>query len=116
MNAKVRVVKKPWGREMIFALTRQYAGKILIIEKGKRLSSQYHKVKHETLYTLKGRFLLRLGGKRKVMKAGMAFDIPPKTVHRFEAPYGRVTLLEVSTPEVWDIVRLADDYGRTGDK
>ena len=116
MQSPVKVVKKPWGREIWYAQHKKYVGKILIIEKGKRLSRQYHKVKHETLYTLKGRFLLRLGGKRKVMKAGMAFDIPPKTVHRFEAPYGRVTLLEVSTPEVWDIVRLADDYGRTGDK
>ena len=116
MNVKVKTVKKPWGKEIWYARSRSYVGKILVINKGKRLSLQYHNKKHETLYTLKGRFLLELGGRRTVKGPGSAFTIPPKTVHRFEARFGQVTLLEVSTPEVWDIVRLADDYGRAPNK
>ena len=108
----VKVVQKPWGREIWYAHNPRYVGKILVINKGHRLSLQYHKVKHETLYALKGRFLLQLGKRRRVVRPGTAFAIPPKTVHRFEARYGPVTLLEVSTPEVWDVVRLSDDYGR----
>ena len=115
MNAKVRVVKKPWGREMIFALTRQYAGNILIIEKGRRLSLQYHRRKHESLFVLKGKLTLRLGGAARLAGPGEAFDVSPGTVHRFEARHGRVTLVEVSTPELDDVVRLSDDYGRTGE-
>lgn len=115
MNARVRVVKKPWGREMIFALTRQYAGKILIIEKGRRLSLQYHRRKHESLFVLKGKLTLRLGRAARLAGPGEAFDVSPGTVHRFEARHGRVTLVEVSTPELDDVVRLSDDYGRTGE-
>lgn len=108
----VKVVEKPWGREIWYARSPRYVGKILIINKGHRLSRQYHKIKHETLYALKGRFLLELGRRKKVVGPGSAFVIPPGMVHRFEARYGPVTLLEVSTPEVWDVVRLSDDYGR----
>ena len=108
----VKVVRKPWGREVWYAQNPRYVGKILSIRKGHRLSLQYHKVKHETLYALKGRFLLQLGKRRRVVRPGAAFIIPPGTVHRFEARFGPVTLLEVSTPEVWDVVRLADDYDR----
>jgi mannose-6-phosphate isomerase-like protein (cupin superfamily) len=116
MSATVKTVLKPWGREIWYACNRLYVGKILFIKKGHRLSLQYHKRKHETLYTLKGRFILEKGGRKTVLGAGSAFEIPPKTVHRFEARFGPVTLLEVSTPQVSDIVRLADDYGRAGGK
>ncbi len=108
----VRTVEKPWGREIWYAQAPRYVAKILIIHKGRRLSRQYHKVKHETIYTLRGRLRLELGSARRIVGPGSAFTIPPGTVHRFEAPFGRVTLLEASTPEVWDVVRLADDYGR----
>lgn len=110
--AKARVVRKPWGREVVFARNRRYAGKLLVIEKGHRLSLQYHKVKRETLYLLEGRMTLTLGRRRRVVGAGAVIDVPPGTVHRFEARHGRVRLVEVSTPELSDIVRLADDYGR----
>ncbi len=113
MRSSVKIVKKPWGHEIWYAQAPKYVGKILTINKGHRLSRQYHNVKHETIYTLKGRWLLELGGKTLVQKPGMAVAIPPKTVHRFCAPYGRVTILEASTPEVEDVVRLSDDYGRT---
>jgi len=110
--APVTVVPKPWGHELIYAQARRYVGKILVINKGKRLSRQYHKVKHETIYVLKGRLTLELGGRTKVAGPGKAFAIAPKAVHRFSALHGRVTVLEVSTPELWDVVRLSDDYGR----
>jgi mannose-6-phosphate isomerase-like protein (cupin superfamily) len=84
----------------------------LVIEKGHRLSLQYHKKKHETVYTLRGRWRLVLGNAASVQRPGCVTVIPPGTVHRFESPFGRTTLLEVSTPEAWDVVRLADDYKR----
>jgi mannose-6-phosphate isomerase-like protein (cupin superfamily) len=107
-----KTVRKPWGREIVFARNRSYAGKILVIEKGHRLSLQYHKVKRETLYLLEGRLHVELGHRLRVVKPGAVIDVPPGTVHRFHARTGRVTLVEVSTPELSDIVRLADDYGR----
>jgi quercetin dioxygenase-like cupin family protein len=107
-------VDKPWGYELIFALApKKYAGKILVIEKGKRLSLQYHRKKHESLYVLKGKLTLRLGQKTHVAGPGTAFSVPTGTVHRFESHHGRVTLVEVSTTELDDVVRLQDDYGRT---
>lgn len=109
---RVKRVRKPWGHELWFAQNKRYVGKILAIRKGHRLSRQYHKVKRETLYLLKGRMRLELGGRKRMIGPGTAFDIPPRAVHRFEAPLGPVTLVEVSTPEVWDVVRLDDDYGR----
>jgi mannose-6-phosphate isomerase len=112
---KTERVAKPWGHELIFALApRRYAGKLLVIERGRRLSLQYHRRKHESLYVLKGRLTLRLGRATRTLGPGAAVAIPPRTVHRFEARGGRVTLVEVSTPELGDVVRLSDDYGRTG--
>jgi len=112
----MKTVKKPWGREVWWAQGPTYVGKFLHINKGHRLSLQYHKIKHETLYTLKGPYLLEVGTRRRTrrrrMKTGSVVELKPKTVHRMEARYGAVTLLEVSTPEVWDVVRLADDYRR----
>lgn len=108
----MKKVEKPWGHEIWFARHKKYVGKILVIDKGHRLSRQYHRVKHETIYVLRGRLLLELGRRSKELSPGKAFAVAPGTVHRFAAPRGRVTLLEVSTPEVTDIVRLSDDYGR----
>ena len=116
-NNSIKTVLKPWGKEIWFAQTKKYVGKILIIKKGQRLSRQYHKVKHETLYTDSGKYVLELGAKgekKRIMKPGDAFVVTPKTVHRMFAKYGDVRILEVSTPEVWDVVRLQDDYGRSG--
>ena len=111
-KTSVTVVDKPWGHEVIYAQAPRYAGKILVINKGRRLSRQYHKVKHETIYVLKGRLALELKGRKLTAGQGRSFLIQKKAVHRFAAPHGRVTLLEVSTPELWDVVRLSDDYGR----
>jgi mannose-6-phosphate isomerase-like protein (cupin superfamily) len=111
-----QTVRKPWGKEIIYAHDKRYMGKILVIDKGHRLSLQYHKAKHETVYTLKGRPVIQIGRRRVTARPGSVFVIPPKTVHRFEARSGRVTLLEVSTPRNADIVRLEDDYGRVKSK
>ena len=117
MKFKTVLVKKPWGHELIFALApKKYAGKILVIEKGKRLSLQYHRRKHESLYVLKGHLTLLLGKKTVTAGPGSAFAVPTGTVHRFASRHGRVTLIEVSTTELDDVVRLSDDYGRTGEK
>jgi quercetin dioxygenase-like cupin family protein len=112
-SAPIATIDKPWGNEVWFAQSAKYVGKILTINKGHRLSRQYHKVKHETIYVLKGKLKLELNRKTGILEAGSAAIVPTKAVHRFEAPYGRVVLLEVSTPEVWDVVRLSDDYGRS---
>ena len=112
-----RRVDKPWGHEIIFAHTDQYVGKILVIEGGHALSRQYHEVKDETLYVLEGTLILELGVgdnlKRETVEAGHGFHVTPYTVHRFSAD-NRVRLLEVSTPELEDVVRLEDRYGREG--
>ena len=117
MKFAAKTIKKPWGHELLFALVpKKYAGKLLVIERGRRLSLQLHRRKHESLYVLKGRLTLRLGDRTRVAGPGSAFEVAPGTVHRFEARHGRVTLLEVSTTELDDVVRLQDDYGRTGGK
>jgi mannose-6-phosphate isomerase len=110
---KPKKVIKPWGWELWFAHTRHYVGKIIFIKKGHRLSLQFHRQKHETIYTQKGTWLLIAGSKRRRMKSGDFAVIPPKKIHRFCSPYGDVQLLEVSTPQVKDVVRLHDDYGRS---
>jgi mannose-1-phosphate guanylyltransferase len=109
----VKIVKKPWGKETWFAFTKKYVGKILFIKKGHRLSKQYHKVKHETIYTLEGSYIMELKNSNKFMKQNSVIVIPPKKIHRMYAKFCDVTLLEVSTPEVRDVVRLEDDYGRS---
>ena len=108
----MKKVMKPWGWELWFAHSAKYVGKILFIRKGHRLSKQYHRQKHETIYTDQGRWLLEINGHKKMMKPGSSAVVPPRTIHRYCAPYQNVRLLEVSTPQVKDVVRLDDDYGR----
>ena len=115
----MRRVEKPWGHEIIWAETDRYAGKILHIEPGHALSLQYHERKAESILVLKGRLHLHVAASRedpvevRVLDEGEAFDIVPGTVHRFEARES-VDLVEVSTPELDDVVRLEDRYGRQG--
>ena len=114
--AKIKITKKPWGEECLFAKTDKYAGKILIVRKGHRLSLQYHKVKDETLYLEEGilRLIIAKGKHNLVSRtvtAGESFRVSPKTLHRFEA-VENCRLIEVSTPELADVVRMEDDYGR----
>lgn len=108
----IKVINKPWGREVWFAHTPRYVGKLLYIRKGHRLSLQYHRVKQETVYTDRGCYVLELNGGRRIMRPGSVVTIRAGDHHRFWAKSGMVRLIEVSTPEVKDVVRLSDDYGR----
>jgi len=121
----VQVVKKPWGEERWFAHAKNYAGKILYIRRGHRLSLQYHRKKDETIYVDQGKLKLVLSampsskkGLRKsqwpfhILGPGDSFHIPPRTIHRFEAVTA-CRLLEVSLGPLDDVVRLEDDYGRS---
>jgi len=108
-------VEKPWGYELIWALTDRYVGKILHIEPGHVLSLQYHNRKDETIHVLSGEIIFRVKeGDALVerrMRAGESYHIAPLTVHQMEAVTA-ADLLEASTPEIDDVVRLQDRYGR----
>jgi len=108
-------VAKPWGYEIIWARTDRYVGKILHIEPGHVLSLQYHNKKDESIYVLAGEIILRLQqGETLIerrMAQGEAIHIPPKQIHQFEAVVAS-DLIEASTPELDDVVRLKDRYGR----
>ena len=114
-----RKVEKPWGWELIWALTDAYAGKILFVAAGESLSLQFHNVKDESWYVLEGRARLELGSAGeavladRVIAAGEAFRFPPGTVHRVTA-LEDTRVLEVSTAHLDDVVRLEDRYGREG--
>ena len=116
--AETRRVPKPWGHELIWAHTERYVGKVLVIEAGKRLSLQRHEVKDESIYVLSGRLRLLLeddAGEVRTEELGPGDHRRVETgrIHRYEA-IERVELMEVSTPELDDVVRLQDDYGREG--
>jgi mannose-6-phosphate isomerase len=108
-------VDKPWGHELIWARTDRYVGKILHIEAGHVLSLQYHNKKDETIHVLSGEIVLRLQqGETLIerrMGKGESFHIQPPQIHQFEAVVTS-DLLEASTPELDDVVRLKDRYGR----
>ncbi len=112
-------VDKPWGHELIWAKTDRFAAKILFVKAGHSLSLQFHKVKDEAWYVLSGRAQLELGAmgermlNREVVGPGAAFHFQPGTVHRLTAVED-TTILEVSTPQLDDVVRLEDRYGREG--
>ncbi|MDP9492182.1 MAG: cupin domain-containing protein [Actinomycetota bacterium] len=112
-------VDKPWGYELIWALTEHYCGKLLVVQAGHELSLQFHREKDESWYVLEGRAKLELAAAgekattNEVVKPGAAFRITPGTVHRVRA-LEDTTILEVSTPHLDDVVRLEDTYGRAG--
>jgi len=110
-------VEKPWGYELRFVTTPRYAGKLLFVRGGRQLSLQYHRRKDEAFLVHEGTLDLVLGqgAEQRVVRlaAGGSWHISPGTVHRFRA----VTdcfLFEVSTPELDDVVRIEDDFGRAG--
>ena len=117
-GALPRRVEKPWGHELIWAHTDRYVGKLLVIEAGKRLSFQYHEQKDEWIHVLDGRLRLALEdddgsvGVREI-GPGDGARVRVGRRHRYEA-LETCTLIEVSTPELDDVVRLADDFGREG--
>ena len=113
-----RRVPKPWGHELIWALTDRYCGKVIAIDAGRRLSLQRHERKEESVYVLRGRLRLHLEDDDGVVQvvelaSGGSRHIPTGRIHRFEA-VDDVELIEVSTPEIDDVERLEDDYGREG--
>jgi len=115
----VRRIDKPWGHEEIWAETPRYLGKILAIRAGQRLSLQLHRQKDETIYVLRGTLRLTLENDAGVLETrdlapGNSAHIAPGRRHRFEA-IDACELCEVSSPEIDDVVRLQDDYGRASD-
>jgi quercetin dioxygenase-like cupin family protein len=113
-----RRIDKPWGYELWWALTDDYAGKILWVEGGHSLSLQVHQHKDETAYLLSGRLLLTKGPSEEELTTtelgpGDTWRNVPGDVHTIEA-IEDCTVLEVSTPELDDVVRLSDSYGREG--
>ncbi len=117
-QTEIKDIPKPWGKEIWFANQPEYTGKILCITKGHRYSLQYHERKKETQYLLKGSIKFSLGPsadalEEHFMKPGDKLDIYPGTVHRAEALEDS-EILEVSTSDLDDVVKLADDYGRSG--
>ena len=120
LSEKPKRVEKPWGYELWWARTDRYVGKILHVKRGESLSLQYHNVKDETIMLQSGRLLFETrptgeeGELRKVeMQPGDVFHITPGTLHRMTA-LEDCDIVEVSTPELDDVVRLEDRYGRAG--
>jgi mannose-6-phosphate isomerase len=117
--AETRRVEKPWGYELVWAVTDIYVGKVLFVKAGESLSLQYHEKKDESWLIQSGRARIELGGvgdeelAEETVGPGAAFHYRPGTVHRITAVED-TTILEVSTPHLDDVVRLADSYGREG--
>lgn len=110
-----RRVEKPWGYELIWAHTNRYVGKLLHIKAGHRLSLQFHRVKDETIFVQKGqmRFVIEEDGAlvERLLGPGDSYHIVPHTKHRMIAVTD-CDVLEASTPELDDVVRIEDNYGR----
>jgi len=118
-ESKTQRVEKPWGHELIWAHTDRYVGKLISIEPGKRLSLQYHERKDESVYVVRGTLRLHLENDegeiaQHDLGPGEHHRVPVGRRHRFEALRETVEVIEVSTPELDDVVRLSDDYGREG--
>ena len=116
---ETKIVKKPWGEEIWFAQNESYAGKVLKVNKGHRLSLQFHRQKKETQLIYKGKAKLTFGEtldnlQEMILNPGDKFDIFPPLIHRIEA-LEDLEIFEVSTPELDDVVKIEDDYGRSGE-
>ncbi len=114
-----KIVTKPWGHEVIFAVTKDYVGKVLVIKAGHQLSLQFHKVKEETIYLHGGKMKFLVENAQGIMEEhillpGQSFHIAPNTKHRMVAVED-CEVFEVSTPYLEDVVRLEDSYGRAPD-
>ena len=115
-TSKIERVEKPWGYELIWAKTEKYAAKILHLDKEKRLSYQYHQKKDEAMFVISGKIWVELEGEGEgktlfYLNTGECLHIPALTRHRIMAVEDS-DIFEVSTPELDDVVRLDDDYGR----
>jgi len=118
----MKKIEKPWGYEIIWAHTDSYVGKKIIIYKGQRSSLQYHKNKEESIHIISGNLILELDGNNPDITSivelapGDSYHIPAMTVHRMISNnnIGETVIIEVSTNQLNDVVRIADDYGRAG--
>jgi len=111
----MKTIDKPWGNEQVWAKTDKYVGKILTINPNERLSLQYHEDKEETIYVLEGMLQIWTTDDDNLYSlcgTGSTYHVAPNQVHRFGAGDNKVVLIEVSTPELDDVVRLKDDYSR----
>ncbi len=113
---QVERIEKPWGHEIVFAHSEAYCGKVIFVRAGEQLSLQFHRVKDETIYVHSGRIELEIGDPGKpldteVVGPGRSFRLRPGVVHRWKALEDTI-VLETSTPELDDVVRLEDRYGR----
>jgi len=112
-------IPKPWGYELIWGRTDRYVGKVLHVNAGESLSLQYHEMKDETLFVIRGKVRLGLQhgdeSRTVILEVGQAFHIPPRLIHRIEA-LEEADIIEASTPELEDVVRLEDRYGRVSAK
>lgn len=108
-------VEKPWGYELHWAKTDRYVGKVIHVNKGHALSLQYHRKKDETIMLWSGKILFEIEENGQLvgreLKPGDSFHVTPPTVHRMTAIEDS-DIMEVSTPELDDVVRLKDLYGR----
>lgn len=112
-------IEKPWGWELWVAVTEKYAGKIIHINPGQKLSRQYHIIKDETVYVISGNLHVEIGeadvAENVTLPTGKSMRVLPETIHRFmSADDEAVEIFEASTPELNDVVRLEDVYGREG--
>lgn len=118
-HGQVTRIPKPWGYELIWGKTDRYVGKVLHVNTGESLSLQYHEMKDETLFVIRGKVRLGLQhGEEKrtvILEVGQAFHIPPGLIHRIEA-LEEADIIEASTTELDDVVRLEDRYGRVSAK
>lgn len=117
MRFPVRRVEKPWGYELIFAHTERYVGKVLHVDAGHALSLQYHEKKDETIFVAVGSISFEVEEDSElrtiVLQTGDSYHVRPGTKHRMTAGQEGCDLFEVSTPELNDVIRLEDRYGRT---
>ena len=116
MKSEHKIVEKPWGHEEILVVTKNYAMKVLVIKQDHRLSLQYHKEKEETLHCVSGKINLTYGLDEKhlkvlIMMPGDTVHVPPGLIHRMEGLEDS-RVVECSTTQLSDVVRLADDYDR----
>ena len=122
MSDEIARVEKPWGYELHWAKTERYVGKLIHVNAGHALSLQYHNLKDETIYLHSGKLLFEIGDlggggelKKREMLPGESVHVTPLTVHRMTAIEDS-DIFEVSTPELHDVVRLEDRYGREDKK
>lgn len=117
MQQSIRRVDKPWGYELIFAHTDRYVGKILHVDAGHALSLQYHEKKDETLFLKEGEVELQVEENGEMvsitLRGGDSYRISPFTKHRMVAGASGCDIIEVSSPELDDVIRLEDRYGRS---